>query len=203
MGRPVPKVSTMNYNRNAEFHAVNARNDACSSTDSGNGAANRRNNAYQIAQDIFAFAMNLHYGLNVNYVVIGQLLYRSESLTYAGYNDKIIQIKTLLQGKIKEHDENAISFWHHHGFWDKSANMPQPMNANNGKAPKIQILPEEMVQVHLPPNHDNQAPVQPNQQIIEPQPAPELPVQQITEQQQAPASHLQTEHLAHHIQALQ
>ncbi|CAC5395722.1 unnamed protein product [Mytilus coruscus] len=81
--------------------------------------------------------------------------------------------------------------------------MPQPMNANNGKAPMIQILPEEMVQVHLPPNHDNQAPVQPNQQIIEPQPAPELPVPQITEQQQAPASHLQTEHLAHHIQALQ
>ncbi|CAC5396515.1 unnamed protein product [Mytilus coruscus] len=82
----------------------------------GNDAANRRTNAYQIAQDIFAFAMYLHYGLNVNYVVIGQLLYRSESVTYAGYNDKIIQINTLLQEKIKENDENAISYWHHRGF---------------------------------------------------------------------------------------
>ncbi|CAC5362598.1 unnamed protein product [Mytilus coruscus] len=87
--------------------------------ESGNGAANRRNNTYQIDQDIYAFAMYLHYGLNVNYVVIGQLLYRSESVTYAGYNDKIIQINKLLQGKIKENDENAISFRHHHGFWDK------------------------------------------------------------------------------------
>ncbi|CAC5413819.1 unnamed protein product [Mytilus coruscus] len=83
----------------------------------GNDAANRTN-AYQIAQDIFAFAMYLHYGLNVNHVIIGQLLYQSESVTYAGYNDKVIQINTLLQEKIKEHDENAISFWHHHGFWD-------------------------------------------------------------------------------------
>ncbi|XP_052097308.1 uncharacterized protein LOC127732272 [Mytilus californianus] len=69
--------------------------------------------------------------------------------------------------------------------------MPQPMNANNGEAPLIQILPEEMVQVHLPPTHENQAPAQPNQQIIEPQPAPQLPVQQIPEQQQAPAQHIQ------------
>ncbi|CAC5413818.1 unnamed protein product [Mytilus coruscus] len=56
----------------------------------GNDAANRRTNAYQIAQDIFAFAMYLHYGLNVNHVIIGQLLYRSESVTYGGYNDKVI-----------------------------------------------------------------------------------------------------------------
>ncbi|CAC5405963.1 unnamed protein product [Mytilus coruscus] len=63
--------------------------------------------------------------------------------------------------------------------------MPQPMNANNGEAPLIQILPEEMVQVHLPPNNENQAPAP-----TEPQPAPEQ-IQQIPEQQQAPAQHIQ------------
>ena len=84
----------------------------------GNDAANRRTNASQVAQDMFAFAMYLHYGLNVNHVIIGQLLCRSELVTYAGYNDKVVQVNTLLQEKIKEHNEKAISFWHHRGFWD-------------------------------------------------------------------------------------
>ncbi|CAG2230216.1 unnamed protein product [Mytilus edulis] len=67
--------------------------------------------------------------------------------------------------------------------------MPQPMNAHNGEAPLIEIAPEEIVQVHQPPNNENQAP-----EPLVPQPAPE-PVQQIpAEQQQAPA---------HLIQAIQ
>ncbi|CAC5388872.1 unnamed protein product [Mytilus coruscus] len=76
----------------------------------GNDAASRRTNASQIAQDIFAFPMYILYDLSVNHVIIEQLLYRSESVTYGGYNDKVIQIKTPLPEKIKEHDENAISF---------------------------------------------------------------------------------------------
>ncbi|CAG2249263.1 unnamed protein product [Mytilus edulis] len=66
--------------------------------------------------------------------------------------------------------------------------MPQPMNAHNGEAPLIEIAPEEIVQVHQPPNNENQAP-----EPLVPEPAPE-PVQQIQEQQQAPA---------HLIQAIQ
>ncbi|CAG2249265.1 unnamed protein product [Mytilus edulis] len=66
--------------------------------------------------------------------------------------------------------------------------MPQPMNAHNGEAPLIEIAPEEIVQVHQPPNNENQAP-----EPLVPEPAPE-PVQQIPEQQQAPA---------HLIQAIQ
>ncbi|XP_063396055.1 KH homology domain-containing protein 4-like isoform X4 [Mytilus trossulus] len=75
-------------------------------------------------------------------------------------------------------------------YWLISANlnMPQPMNANNGEAPLIEIAPEEIVQVHQPPNNENQAP-----EPLVPEPAPE-PVQQIPEQQQAPA---------HLIQAIQ
>ncbi|CAG2230184.1 unnamed protein product [Mytilus edulis] len=62
--------------------------------------------------------------------------------------------------------------------------MPQPMNAHNGEAPLIEIAPEEIVQVHQPPNNENQAP-----EPLVPEPAPE-PVQQIPEQQQQAPAHL-------------
>ena len=71
----------------------------------------------KLANHILAAAEYLHFGLEVEQVVISQLFFR-ESSRVPDYNEIVNRVNFALSSKIAQGDNGRnITFWRHQGFW--------------------------------------------------------------------------------------
>jgi hypothetical protein len=59
----------------------------------------------------------MHYGLHINIVVIGELLWRDPMRVHSEYNKKVTDTNSALYNMIQTDAIPNIIFWRHRGFW--------------------------------------------------------------------------------------
>lgn len=75
--------------------------------------------AEHVATAVFSFANFLHHGLNIQFVIIGQLLRRRPDKVPINYNDKVFFTNMMLDKLCVDNDSQHIIFWKHRGFWSE------------------------------------------------------------------------------------
>jgi hypothetical protein len=83
----------------------------------GNDLSDKNTTTLSVANKIFSFAHFLHYGLHINIVVIGELLWRDPMRVHSEYNKKVTDTNSALYNMIQTDGIPQIIFWGHHGFW--------------------------------------------------------------------------------------
>lgn len=77
-----------------------------------------------VANNIIAFANNLHYGLHVKLIIIGELIPRYPGPRVdSNYNCRVIQTNICLKEKLDAEISNHIILWRHHGFWQAFSHL--------------------------------------------------------------------------------
>ena len=83
----------------------------------GNDLSDKNTTTLSVANEIFSFAHFLHYGLHINIVVIGELLWRDPMRVHSEYNKNVTDTNSALYNMIQTDGIPNIIFWRHHGFW--------------------------------------------------------------------------------------
>lgn len=89
----------------------------------GNDLSNRELSARQVANEIYSFACFLHFGLEIPFVIIGELLFRDRKCDGPDYNSRVVETNCALLDMTRSDGNPNIIFWRHHGFWQDLSHL--------------------------------------------------------------------------------
>jgi hypothetical protein len=84
----------------------------------------RRLQLYLWQTKYFLLHIFVHYGLHINIVVIGELLWRDPMRVHTEYNKNVTDTNSALYNIIQTDGIPNIIFWRHRGFWKDFPYLP-------------------------------------------------------------------------------